>query len=76
MAKITITIEDQPQGQVKFLVEPTAETLLKKIASHGPQSLTGAETYALACVNRVRQIAKSLDSSTTILVPRVRGRSL
>lgn len=57
MAKVVITIEDIG-GNVKVSMEPTAETLLQKIASHGPESLTAAEAYAMAGVNRMRDLSK------------------
>lgn len=69
--KITIVIEDHANGNVKLDMQPSAETLLKKIASEGQERLTPAETYALACVNRVREISKAAGSRTRILVPRL-----
>lgn len=77
MAKITIVIEDQKQNgrdMVKTTITPTAETLLKKIASHGPNSLTAAEAYAMAAVNRMRELSKSQESSIIIAVPRIGRR--
>lgn len=71
MARIVITIEDHANGSVKMDVTPSAEMLLKKIASEGQERMTPAETYALACVNRVREISKAAGSRTRILVPRL-----
>lgn len=71
MAKVVIVIEDHANGNVKMDMTPTAETLMKKIASEGAHRLTPAETYALACVNRVREISKAAGSSAKILVPRI-----
>lgn len=77
MAKVVFTLEDKPDGTVKCTLEPTGETLLKKIASHGPESLTAAEGYAMFLVNRLRDEAKRQGASRIIVpVPRVRGRSL
>jgi hypothetical protein len=69
MAKVTITIEDHPGGRVEFKMEPSAETLIAMIASG--HDLTGAETYAMACVNRVREISRSQSDHTTIYIPRI-----
>lgn len=73
MAKITITIEDKPGDRVKVDINPTAETLLQKIASHGPGSITSAEAYALCAVRTMREESKK-QGPTRILVPRV-GRA-
>lgn len=71
MAKLTITIEDMGP-RVEFKMSPSAETLFKKIASHGPESLTAAEAYAMACVNRVRELGGSKASRIIVPVQRVR----
>lgn len=73
MAKITITIEDKPNSRVEVIVTPPAESLLNKIASHGPNSLTSAEAYALCAVRTVREESKR-NGPTRIMVPRV-GRA-
>lgn len=57
MSKVTMTFEDVG-GNVKVEMSPTAETLIQKIASHGPDSLTSAEAYAMAAANRVRSLSK------------------
>lgn len=72
MAKVTITIEDIG-GNVKVVMNPSAETMLKKIASHGKESLTAAEAYALAGVNRMRDLSKSAGRIITP-VPRIGRR--
>lgn len=71
MAKIVFTLEDKPDGGVKCSLEPTAETLLKKIASHGPQALTSAEGYGMFLVNRLREEGKKKDSRIIVAVPRI-----
>lgn len=68
MSKITITIEDDPKGTVKVVVNPTCETLIKKHAS-GHQ-LTSAEAYALFCARQLREEGKRKEP-TRILIPRI-----
>lgn len=70
MSKVVITIEDVG-GNVRVKMDPTAETLLKKIASHGKESLTAAEAYAFAGVNRMRDLSKQA-GKIIVPVPRVR----
>lgn len=72
MSKVTITIEDVG-GNVRVVMDPTAETLLKKIASQGKESLTAAEAYAFAGVNRMRDLSKSAGRIITP-VPRIGRR--
>lgn len=72
MAKVSITIEDVG-GNVKVTLEPTAETLLNKIASHGPESLTAAEAYAMAAANHMRKISKQ-PGQIVVDVPRLGRR--
>lgn len=74
MPRIVITIEDMPNGMVKTVSEPNAETLISKIASHGPHSMTPAETYAMAALNHMRDISKRIGERTTILIPRIGKR--
>lgn len=73
-SKVTITVEDQANGTVKVVMTPSAETLLSKIASHGPDSLSAAEAYAMAAINRIRQVSKLADGSIIVPVPRI-GRN-
>lgn len=72
MAKIVFTLEDKPDGGVKVELEPTAETLLRKIASHGPNSLTSAEGYAMFLVNRLREEGKRKNPTIIVAVPPAR----
>lgn len=72
MAKITITIEDEPGNRVKVVTEPSNETLLMKIASHGPGSLTSAEAYCLFVSRQLREESKR-QGSTAIMIPASRG---
>lgn len=70
MAKVTITFEDVG-GNVRAVVEPSFETLMKKHAS-GHQ-LSSAEAYALYAARAVREEAKR-QGSTRIMIPRI-GRA-
>jgi hypothetical protein len=70
MAKVTFTIEDIPGGKVKVVMTPSAETLLQKIASHGPEALTAAEGYSFTAVNAIRTASKR-QSNIIIPVPRI-----
>lgn len=71
--KVTITIEDKGSS-VKVVMTPNAETLLNKIASHGPQSLSAAEAYAMAAVNRIRELSKNAGGRIIVAVPRIGRR--
>lgn len=73
MAKVTITIEDMPENKVRVISTPSAETLLQKIASHGPESLTSSEAYTLFVLRQLREESKN-QRSTNIIVPRI-GRA-
>lgn len=56
MAKVTITIEDMPDGTVKADINPSFETLAKMAVSG--HELTSAEGYAIACANAMRKESK------------------
>lgn len=71
MSKITITIEDTPDGKVKAVVDPTCETIIKKHASG--HELTSAEAYVLFVTRELREESKR-QSPTRILIPRI-GRA-
>lgn len=76
MAKVTITIQDQmpngvPNGRVKTHMNPSAETLLRKLDSHGPDSLTPAEGYAFTAINAIQAAARNQEqASNKIYVPK------
>jgi hypothetical protein len=56
MGKCTITIEDLPGDKVKIVVDPSFETICKmEVSGH---QLTSAQGYALALMNRAREIGK------------------
>lgn len=69
MAKITITIEDSPDGRVKVVSNPSIETMLKMEVSG--EKLTAAYGYAFNCLNTFRQISKSNEPSIIIKPPKL-----
>lgn len=66
--KVTITLEDQPNGSVKTTVDPSFETIMKGI--NAGVVLTSAEAYALFAIRMIREESKRRGPST-ILVPRI-----
>jgi len=69
MAKITITLEDLPDGKVKLVVDPTIETFFKMdLSGH---SFTPAQGYAVAAVNHVHRESKKQQGDIKILLPKV-----
>lgn len=68
MPKVTMTIEDLPDGKVKCVLNPSAETLLKKQASG--HVLSSAEGYLIFCANKLRECANS-QSNIIVKVPRI-----
>jgi len=71
VAKVTITIEDRPNGMVEMKMDPTGETLIKKQVSG--EGLTSAEGYALALANRAREISKQ-PGNIVVGIPRIGRR--
>jgi len=70
MAKVTISIEDLPNGKVKVVSDPTAETMFKmKLSGH---ELTAAHGYAFAALNKIREESRSL-GKLNVLIPRIGG---
>lgn len=70
MAKITITIEDLPNGSVKVEATPNFETMMKLDISGN--SLTSAHGYALFVLNQVRKKSKEFNPNNLIQIPRIR----
>ena len=69
MAKITITIEDKPNGTVSVQATPNFETMMKmEVSGH---TLTSAHGYALLALNAIRNESKKKDPRNRILVPRI-----
>lgn len=73
MAKVIITIEDNPSGTVKTVATPNFETLAMKIQSG--HELTPAEGYALAAINRIVEVSKNIEQKTNkIYIPKTMKR--
>lgn len=70
MSKVTITIEDTPQG-VKTTLDPNYETLAFKLTG-GQNNLSSAEGYAIIAVNAIRTESKRRDSKMNIIIPKKR----
>lgn len=69
MAKLTITIEDLPNGRVKMVCTPNFETLVKMDLSG--EHLTAAHKYALKVIMTIYKESKAREPSK-ILIPGAR----
>lgn len=70
MAKITITIEDLPEGKVSIHTDPTFEKMAMMAKAN---AATSAHGYAMRCLNVCRLTSKSNEKKTIIHLPRLRG---
>ena len=69
MARVTITIEDSPDGKVKIVSDPSFDTIAKmEISGH---SLSAAHGYALVCINAVRKVSKEMANELKVFLPRI-----
>jgi hypothetical protein len=69
MAKVTISIEDLPNGKVRAVSTPSFEQLIKgEIAG---SDLTSAQGYALKAMNAIREVSKSNEPTNKILIPKI-----
>lgn len=66
--KITITIEDMPDGTVKVVSNPTADHMIIDVTEHRS---TAAQGYALGMLNRAREMSRDISSNLIVKVPRV-----
>lgn len=57
--KVTITIEEQHNGFVKVVSEPSFETMAKMELSG--EGLSSANAYALTAINAIRKASKQAD---------------
>lgn len=71
MSTIIITVEDMPNGNVSIKANPTFEEIAKKDLSG--ETLTNADGYAIAMLNRARQIGKSTESTNLVQIPKIYG---
>ena len=75
MAKITITIEDQPLDMVKIESTQSFETMALMINSGHKDKMTAAHGYAAAMLNKAREVSKD-GNPLAITLPKVNGLSL
>lgn len=68
MAKVTITLEDNPEGGVKCVADPSYEILMT-IHTSGHE-WTSAQAYAMFVLNQLRKESKN-QKPTKILIPRI-----
>lgn len=71
MARITLTIEDKPNGNVSVIADPTFETMIKMNISG--DNLTSAHGYALSCINHIRRLSKSGKGDLIAPMPKLKG---
>lgn len=69
MAKVTITIEDMPNGKIQIISTPNFMQMVK-LTENGI-GLTDAEGYAVALLNHARKISKSQTPDNKIYIPRI-----
>ena len=74
MAKIVIEIEDMGTDKVSVKASPNFEQIAKH--EEAGNKLTPAHGYAIALLNRARQISMSNEPTNIIKIPKVRGTSL
>jgi hypothetical protein len=72
LAKITITIEDIGNNQVRVVATPNFETMMKMDISG--ERLTSAHGYALLALNKIREKSKDESLMNKILIPGI-GRA-
>lgn len=73
MAKITLTVEDLPNGKVEVRMEPSFETLMKMdISGH---KLTSAHGYAMRMALEARKVSKEQGNGNIIKIPGFTGRA-
>lgn len=67
MAKVTITFEDQPDGKVKVVCEPSFEQMMQFLVSGS--ELTASQGYAVNALNSVRQAAQTQKDKLAVTIP-------
>jgi len=70
MNTVIIEIQDLPDGKVKVTSNPTMETMIKMQVSGN--ELSSAHGYAYACLNQIRKISKSQDTSHKLYIPKLK----
>jgi hypothetical protein len=69
MPKVTLTIEDLPDGKVRVVSDPTFEQMAMLEASGHP--LTSAHGYALRAINSIRDASREQGNRLGIWIPKV-----
>lgn len=69
MARITITIEDKPNGSVATRCDPSFEMMMKIITRSS--DATAAHTYALAAINAINALSKK-SRDVNLILPRTK----
>lgn len=67
MSKVTITIEDLPDGKVRTVCTPNFETMIQMQTSG--HDLTPAHGYALKALNAIIQASKQNDPTLNVRIP-------
>jgi hypothetical protein len=74
MPKVTITIEDTPNGKVKVVCSPSFEQIAKAIAHNHPDGNSNAFGMTVFIANRLVQRQKELRAGKTpsgLIIPRL-----
>lgn len=69
MARIVITVEDQPDGTVKVAAEPNFMQMAQMNSSG--HSLTSAHGYAMRALNAIREASREQSNRLGIIIPRI-----
>lgn len=70
MAKVVITIEDMAFSRgVKVVAEPNFETMMQ--AHLSGHELTAAHGYALAALNKIRDVSKKMKHEIVAPIPKI-----
>lgn len=70
MAKVTITIEDKPNGTVATRCDPSFEMMMKIFTRSN--DATAAHTYALCAINAINALSKK-SRDVKLILPRTKS---
>ena len=65
MARITITIEDLPEGGVSVVSDPNFETMA--MMDRSGHRLTSAHGYAISTLNHMRKVSKNNNEKDSLV---------
>lgn len=69
--KITLTLQDKPDGGVEVISNPSFETMAQMINSG--HDISSAQAYALTAINAIKKASKNQDpASNLIYIPKVK----